>query len=93
MEANPPLREVDGKLPWPHVVICAVGSRVHGRLLTRVEKEIVVLKNATDTLDLSMMKKTAADSKFEGKNTGTHATYLVNSCQGKIVDPPPPLNT
>ena len=40
-------------------------------------------KLAIDTLDSSMMKKTAADSKAKGKKPGSHAACLVNSCQGK----------
>ena len=31
-----------------------------------------------------MMKKTFADSKIKGKNLDSHATYMVNSRQGKI---------
>ena len=31
----------------------------------------------------SVMKKTAADSKTNGKKPDPHATYMVNSCQGK----------
>ena len=31
-----------------------------------------------------MIKKTTADSVSKGKNTDTHATYMVNSCLGKV---------
>ena len=31
-----------------------------------------------------MMKKTTADSKSKGKNTGYNATYMANSCQKKV---------
>ena len=35
-------------------------------------------------LDLSMMKKMAAESKTKGKKLNPHMTCVVNSCQGKV---------
>ena len=40
-------------------------------------------KPAIDTLESSMMKKMATDSKAKGKKWDLHMACLVNSCQGK----------
>ena len=33
-----------------------------------------------------MDHETAADSKSKGKTPDTHATYMANSCQGKVAE-------
>ena len=43
-------------------------------------------KHAMDTLDSSMMKKTAAVSNSKGKKLYPSMTCVVNSCQGKLLE-------
>ena len=53
-----------------------VHNPVSTRKINRLDviKEMVVLENSPEI----------ADSKSKGKNWHTHATYVINSCQGKF---------
>ena len=75
------------KILWPRLPI-------HGALILfkrevcpcrRQPRKWPLGKLAVDTLDLSMMMKTAADSKAKGKKRGStiQVACLVTCCQGK----------
>ena len=70
-----------------YICVCVLyvhSPRVHGRFYRLdLRKEMVVLENPRDTLDLSMMKNTATDLKARGKKPGSTRRCLVNSCQEK----------
>ena len=49
------------------------------------KKEMVLRENSPwRSINLSLMKITATDSKSKKGTLDTHVTYLINSCQGKI---------
>ena len=71
-----------------YLCVCAVRSLPGGVrkiLRTRLKKGNGYLgKQGMEVARLLMMKKTTGDLKSKGKTLDTHATYMVNSCQGKV---------
>ena len=69
-------------------IVCRIFTTpsVHGSVygLNLLKGNFRLGKVAMDTLHLSVMKKTAADLKSKGKKQYTHATRVINSCQGKV---------